>query len=619
LHRAALLGAGAEISDGQLLEEFVVRRDEAAFAVLVRRHGPLVLGVCTRVIGNTHDAEDAFQATFLVLARKAATVLPRAAVGNWLHGVAYRTARRAKAVVARRRAREKQVNHMPEPIVEPDPLQELEPVLDGELNRLPEKYRIPLVLCDLEGSSPKQIARRLGLPEGTVSSRLTRARKMLAQRLRQRGLAFSGAALATMVGGKSALANVPLPLVSSTIKAGAMVAAGCAARSAVSAEVAVLTEGVLKAMLLTKLKIAMGVLLAAGLLAYGAATVALPSFATAQAAAGKAKSPQPAPKRATDVRAPVRWKERLSVDSPDNATKALSVAISPDGKNVAVGYGVGKTKLLDAKTGQELVTLDVDQDTVALAFSPDGKLIARNNGGEVVLCTADSGEIKARLETKVFTSSVTFSPDGKTLATGSGDTVRLWDLATNKVIREFGRAVTIDDLNNGKQRPRVFCVTFSRDGKKLATGETDTAHVWDVETGKELATFGKHGVWVVALSPDGRTLATDSGGNVKLWDLATGKERATLRSPVHGNHSLAFSPDGKVLAVAGVENRDENQEGASVVRLWDPATGKQIADLDMQGDRTHTIALEFSRNGILVTASEAVVRIWEPDNGPKKK
>src|SRR5262245_11157184 len=116
LRRVALLGAGPELTDGQLLEQFIGRRDETAFAVLVRRHGPLVFGVCRRMLGNLHDAEDAFQATFLVLARKAPTVVPREAVGNWLYGVAYRTARRAKASAARRWAREKQVKNMPQPI-----------------------------------------------------------------------------------------------------------------------------------------------------------------------------------------------------------------------------------------------------------------------------------------------------------------------------------------------------------------------------------------------------------------------------------------------------------------------------------------------------------------------
>src|SRR5580704_7786748 len=184
LRKAALLQHGAGLTDGQVLECFVSRRDEAAFEVLVRRHGPMVLGLCKRVIGNVHDAEDAFQACFLVLARKAASVLPREAVGNWLYGVAYRTVRRVNAVSARRRAREKQVREMPQLTTEaPDPFRELEPLLDQELSRLPDKYRLPLILCHLESRSRKEVARQLKLPEGTLSSRLATARKILADRL----------------------------------------------------------------------------------------------------------------------------------------------------------------------------------------------------------------------------------------------------------------------------------------------------------------------------------------------------------------------------------------------------------------------------------------------------
>src|SRR5262245_1970832 len=173
LRRAALMRSHEELSDGQLLEGFVTRRDGAAFETLVRRHGPMVLGVCRRLIGNEQDAEDAFQATFLVLSRKAASVLPREAVGNWLWGVAYRTARRAKALASRRWANEKQVKTMPQPPVEAtDTMQDLEPILDEELGRLPDKYRLPLVLCDLEGRSRKEVAKHLKLREGTLSGQL---------------------------------------------------------------------------------------------------------------------------------------------------------------------------------------------------------------------------------------------------------------------------------------------------------------------------------------------------------------------------------------------------------------------------------------------------------------
>src|SRR6516162_9184327 len=136
--------------DGLLLARFVAARDEASFAALLRRHGPMVLGVCRRVLRHAHDAEDAFQATFLVLAKKAAAVAKREAVASFLYGVAYRTALRARAQAARRRATERQVGDMPHPAVEPPEAQDWRPVLDRELSQLPQKYRACLVLCDLE-------------------------------------------------------------------------------------------------------------------------------------------------------------------------------------------------------------------------------------------------------------------------------------------------------------------------------------------------------------------------------------------------------------------------------------------------------------------------------------
>jgi RNA polymerase sigma factor (sigma-70 family) len=279
LHRAALLPDRAGRTDSQLLEYFVSRRDEAAFEALVRRHGPMVFAVCRRVIGNLHDAEDAFQASFLVLARKAASVSPREAVGNWLYGVAYRTARRARAVSARQRAREKQVKDMPHPSTEPaDPLQELGPLLDQELSRLPDKYRLPLVLCELEGRPRKEVARQLKLPEGTLSSRLATGRKMLASRLARHGLASSGAMLAALLPQGSASASVPSSLVTSTAKAASLFAAGQAAAAVVSTEVAALVEEVLKTMLLIKLKIGAGLLLSLAALVIGAYGLTSPSL-----------------------------------------------------------------------------------------------------------------------------------------------------------------------------------------------------------------------------------------------------------------------------------------------------------------------------------------------------
>jgi RNA polymerase sigma factor (sigma-70 family) len=219
LRRAVRPRGGGEWTDGELLSRFVATRDEAAFASLVGRHGPMVLGVCRRVLGNHHDAEDAFQATFLVLVRKAAGVVPRELVGNWLYGVAYRTALETKASRARRRAREAQVSARRDTQDLLDLAAEREQLglLDRALARLPERYRAAVVLCDLEGKTHREAARLLGCPEKTLSTRLSRARKRLARRL-----AGAGSALAAVSGGASARAGVPAPLFHATCRVRAL-------------------------------------------------------------------------------------------------------------------------------------------------------------------------------------------------------------------------------------------------------------------------------------------------------------------------------------------------------------------------------------------------------------
>src|SRR5215471_13786730 len=184
------------LSDPQLLDGFLVHRQEAAFAALVRRHGPMVLGVCRRVLGNFCDAEDAFQATFLVLARKAASLNRPEQVSNWLYGVAYRTSLKARARRTRRQVREEPLNGSnfaaARDATDPHHLLHL---LDEELRRLPEKYRTPIVLCYLEGKTKEQAARVLRRPEGTISTQLARGREILRRRLTRRGAALSTAAL----------------------------------------------------------------------------------------------------------------------------------------------------------------------------------------------------------------------------------------------------------------------------------------------------------------------------------------------------------------------------------------------------------------------------------------
>jgi RNA polymerase sigma factor (sigma-70 family) len=274
LHRAALRGGAGDVADGCLLEAFVLERDEAAFAALLRRHGPMVLGTCRRVLGCPHDADDAFQATFLVLALKAASVVPRERVGPWLYGVAYRTACKARAAASRRRAVERQVARLPEPAVPAgrEPADWL-PLLDRELQRLPDRYRAPVVLCELEGRSRKEAARMLCLAEGTVSSRLARARRLLARRLRRSGFALSAASLALVLKNQAA-ANVPPSLRAATIQILSGSVPNNAVAGACSARVTALTEGVMKAMWISKLKTVGVLALIVALVAGGAVALA---------------------------------------------------------------------------------------------------------------------------------------------------------------------------------------------------------------------------------------------------------------------------------------------------------------------------------------------------------
>jgi RNA polymerase sigma factor (sigma-70 family) len=253
------------LTDGQLLERFVAAQDEAAFATLVRRHGPLVLGVCRRLLRGHTDAEDAFQATFVVLLRRARSLDRRGSLAGWLYTVAYHVALRARVAAARRRLQERRVVEMPQTECHAETVwRDLQPVLDDELNRLPEKYRAPVLLCYVEGKTNEEAGRLLRLPVGTVKSRLARARDTLRRRLTSRGISLTGAALASILAEKAA-ANVPSLLVASTLQTTLLLACGEAATASVPA--VALAEGVLKAMFATKLKIATAILVTVSLLA----------------------------------------------------------------------------------------------------------------------------------------------------------------------------------------------------------------------------------------------------------------------------------------------------------------------------------------------------------------
>jgi RNA polymerase sigma factor (sigma-70 family) len=263
--------ATGDIPDAELLSQFVRHGDEAAFAALVRRHGSMVLAVCRRVLRDGHAAEDAFQATFLVLARKAGSLARPELLGSWLHGVAQRTAAKAKTETARRRAHEQQAVRAPE--IDPDDAcdwQDVRGVLDEEVNRLPERYRVPVVLCYLQGQTNAEAARRLGCSRGTIATLLARARDKLRRRLTQRGVGLSvGVSLAALTEPVRSSA-VSLALEHVTVKAAILLAAGqMQAAGALAAQAVALAKGVGKGMLMEKLKIPVAILMMTALAGVG--------------------------------------------------------------------------------------------------------------------------------------------------------------------------------------------------------------------------------------------------------------------------------------------------------------------------------------------------------------
>ncbi|MCI0456897.1 MAG: sigma-70 family RNA polymerase sigma factor [Gemmataceae bacterium] len=583
--------------DGQLLERFVRSRDEEAFAALVRRHGGLVLGVCRRVLHHPQDAEDAFQATFLVLARQAASIRSQGAVGGWLYRVAYRVALRSRAQIEQRRQAEGQApaRCATDPLAEVS-WREVQDVLDSELTRLPEKYRLPLLLCYLEGQTQDEAARQLGWRKRTLKARLNRGRDLLRGRLARHGLPLGAALAATLLPGGTAGAMTPA-LVGSTSHAAALWAAGESA--AVSAPAAALARGALGATAATWTRALAVVLLGVGTLVGSMGLLAGP------------QEPPPVGARSGD-RAPTGGGDRAPTGDMQQDRPA------------AVGDAAGDPLPPGARLRLGTVRLRHGGAVNAIVWAPDGKWVASAGGFSdrtVRLWDPATGkEIRQFPEHRGPIRGLALSPDGKTaVSVGRDSPIHVWDPATGK--QRMALAI----------RDEVRVVAFAPDGRRvLVGGMSGSLQRYDVSKGVALGGLPRHGgeIRAVAWSPDGKTLASVSDDKtLRLWDAATGKPLHTIRhdAPLDG---VAFAPDSKTVAVAEAKAtvplpghllpRPEMVKGPKVgggsgqaVRLWDVASGKPVAVLE--GHTNAVRALAFAPDGkTLASASDDwTVRLWD--------
>jgi RNA polymerase sigma factor (sigma-70 family) len=362
------------MTDAQLVEQFVTADDEAAalaFEAIVERYGAMVMRVCRTLLRDEHAAEDAFQATFLVLARKAGTIDTRELLSNWLYGVASRTARKAKAIAARRRIRDQHAAyHRSLAVVESlrDPSQyDLEQVLHEEIDRLPRPYRAAVVVCYFEGKTQAQAAQQLRLAESTIRGRLARARKLLAQRLTRRGLALSTGLVALVTSADAAAGPLSSTTAQATARAALLfVKRGKAMNGVVSVTARSIANGVLSTMWFTPLKTVAAMVMAAGLLTAGTALLMQPAAEARLQAEGSRAGPAPEIAIAALERTPV-----VSPESEPSQKKKKKE--QEQAKSFEVDTDLMKRVLHEQRRapGSIIQATPVSQDCMTMTYMPD--------------------------------------------------------------------------------------------------------------------------------------------------------------------------------------------------------------------------------------------------------
>jgi RNA polymerase sigma factor (sigma-70 family) len=642
LRRLAAANEGCALSDAQLLARVVDARDEAAFEVLVWRYGPLVLGTCRKLLHHTQDVEDAFQATFLTLARKAVSIRQRPLLSHWLYQVACRAARRLRQQAHRRQQREQPLHDVAALAAPADPAAGLEQrerwraVLE-ELERLPVRYREPLIACYLQGLTHAEAAGALGRPVGSMSKLLARGCDLLRERLEARGIGLSAGALVALMAERAIVTLAP-PLAAATVTAALQYSAGAAlSGSAVS-----LANGVLRNMALIKLRNLACVFLTVAVLGGGTAGV------THQALARRANSAPEEQQAAAPAQAPDKKDPRLDIWGDPlpvgvvarlgtvrfrPVTALANLFFSPDGKTV-ISMSPRAVQVWDVATGREVRRLSAPEGSGLLPLATmlnDGRVLVMSMGNASVgprlrkgprLGDLASGEWQSLEQPVPAPKFFRSSPDGKVFAIAGnfdrlpdtrplfrrpeGNTLplRLYNVATNEQLFE----ATI-------QRVGQSPIVFSTDSKVAVLCEKDNALVLrEVATGKELQRFTTAGGsnQRFDLAPNGKMLVSVGGDDgepfkVQRWELPSGKPLPTVTVNPPMWYTVTFSPDSKSIAITARE--------AGII-LLDAETGKERHRWRMDGQMVRPLA--FSPDGATLAAAAVgtgVFSLWDTATG----
>jgi RNA polymerase sigma factor (sigma-70 family) len=653
LLKSVLSASLSRHSDRQLLERFVRSGDEAAFAAILDRHGPMVLGLCRRLLSDVHLADDVLQATFLVLARKAGSIRQRDNLAGWLYGVAQRLARQARLAEATRTRRERRAATERGSAAAGDAgCRELLRVLDEELQRLPERYRVPLLLCYLEGQTQDEAATQLGLSLSTLRRRLEKGRESLRKRMTRRGATLGAGLFASFLISSTAGAALTAELRQAVLTGALAVIKGVA----VSSSAWMLAEGGMRLATIYKICLwsALAVVIGGGVAgvvwqaqpavdtpnrSFPAGQVNLPNQAGDTHHSGQAqKSPAP--------------RDRFNDPLPSGAiarggTLAFrhgrinwggSLAFTADGKHL-VSTGGGWVRRWDLASGDAIMTFGDgwrDDSPGSDLATPDGKLarictsVALANGVPNRLtqqCTEYDLEAGTQRtyhfefprDQQGHTLPTLLSPDGKTFSElNDRGTLTLWNAVDGTVLHSLqptGGAYT--------------AVCFPRGGKNVVVGDdTHTIRVFALATGKEQRSFGifdGNVVYRMAISPDGRWLVTAGGQRAKnppvwphdrffrLWDFEKGEVVRTIEFPEDSDvKSLQFTVDSRTL-IAGTRGYKNGARAA--VRFWDVFTGKLVRAWTDDPARGLVVAVSPDEKVLATLNEDGVIRLWDIETG----